>query len=207
MELELRTFATFREAVGAKDTTHSHPGESATVEAVLRELEEEYDGLAGQLIEDGELRPQINVLKNGREVLHIDGLDTELADGDTLSIFPPVAGGDDGGSVAERGENSESTADGSESTTDSSESRRVERSFRGISVRLARRYLENLGGTAVDDETVEADGWAASLSADTVSVGPSLQLTEVTVVFEADSEFDLSSLIEQFAQKAMRAGG
>ncbi len=200
MELELRTFATFREAVGAKNTTHSHPGESATVEAVLRELEEEYDGLAGQLIEDGELRPQINVLKNGREVLHIDGLDTELADGDTLSIFPPVAGGDDGGSVAERGENSESTADGSES-------RRVERSFRGISVRLARRYLENLGGTAVDDETVEADGWAASLSADTVSVGPSLQLTEVTVVFEADAEFDLSSLIEQFAQKAMRAGG
>jgi molybdopterin synthase sulfur carrier subunit len=33
------------------------------------------------------------VLKSGREVLHLDGMDTELEDGDQLSIFPPVAGG------------------------------------------------------------------------------------------------------------------
>ncbi|OYR79524.1 molybdopterin synthase sulfur carrier subunit, partial [Halorubrum ezzemoulense] len=41
----------------------------------------------------GALAPQINVLKNGREVLHLDGLDTPMADGDRLSVFPPVAGG------------------------------------------------------------------------------------------------------------------
>jgi molybdopterin synthase sulfur carrier subunit len=33
------------------------------------------------------------VLKNGREVLHLDGLDTPLDDGDRVSVFPPVAGG------------------------------------------------------------------------------------------------------------------
>ncbi|MFB6089517.1 MAG: hypothetical protein ABEJ97_00530 [Halobellus sp.] len=81
-----------------------------------------------------------------------------------------------------------------------------ERSYRGISIRLARKYLEKLGGTAVDDERVEADAWAASLSAATVSIGPTLELTEVTVTFEGDPEA-LDGLIDRFSQKAMRAGG
>ncbi|MFA1609474.1 hypothetical protein [Halobellus rubicundus] len=81
-----------------------------------------------------------------------------------------------------------------------------ERSYRGISVRLARKYLGKLGGTAVDDERVEADDWAASLSASKVSIGPTLELTEVTVTFEGDPDA-LDDLIERFSQKAMRAGG
>ncbi|WP_311170522.1 hypothetical protein [Halobellus ordinarius] len=81
-----------------------------------------------------------------------------------------------------------------------------ERSYRGISVRLARRYLEKLGGDVVDDEHVEADEWRASLSAEKVAIGPSLSLTEVTVVFEGDPDA-LDGLVERFSQKAMRAGG
>ena len=94
MELELRFFATFREAVGGK-TVPYRVDDGATVGAVLAALEAEYDGLTGSLIVDGKLAPQINVLKNGREVLHLEGLETELSDGDRLSIFPPVAGGYD----------------------------------------------------------------------------------------------------------------
>ncbi|WP_336037933.1 hypothetical protein [Halobacterium yunchengense] len=84
-----------------------------------------------------------------------------------------------------------------------------EKSFRGISVRLARNYLENLGGTAVDDETVEGDGWRADLSAEKVAVGPSLELTEVTVAFDADglAESEFEALVADFSRKAMRAGG
>lgn len=87
---------------------------------------------------------------------------------------------------------------------------RREKQFRGISLRLARNYLENLGGTAVDDTTVEADEWRADLSAEKVDIGPSLQLTEVTVAFEADDSFgeaNFEDLIENFSRKAMRAGG
>jgi hypothetical protein len=85
-----------------------------------------------------------------------------------------------------------------------------EKEFRGISVRLARNYLENLGGTIVDDDTVEGDGWRAELSAEKVAIGPSLELTEVTVAFAADEEFGeeaLKELVEDFSRKAMRAGG
>lgn len=84
--------------------------------------------------------------------------------------------------------------------------RRIERSFRGISERLAVRYLTNLGGEQVDDRTIRSDRWSASLSSETVEVGPSLTLTEVTVVFEGE-EGHLEALVEEFAQKAMRAGG
>ena len=83
---------------------------------------------------------------------------------------------------------------------------RLERSFRGISERLAIRYLTNLGGEQVAEDAVEGDGWTATLSAEKVGVGPSLQLTEVTVVFEGEEDA-LEPLVEKFAQKAMRAGG
>ena len=84
----------------------------------------------------------------------------------------------------------------------------VTRSFRGISRRLAIHYLENLGGERVEDEewNLTGDGWRAGLSEEKVTVGPSLQLNEVTVRFEGNQDA-LDDLIPKFAQKAMRAGG
>ncbi len=94
MEIELRFFATFREAAGSKTHTRSID-EDATVGDVLGALEDEYDGLDGRLLtEDGDaVRAQLSVLKNGRNVVHMDGPATELESGDVLSVFPPVAGG------------------------------------------------------------------------------------------------------------------
>jgi molybdopterin synthase sulfur carrier subunit len=92
VNVTLRLFATFREAVGRKTVERELP-DDATVETILRDLESEHEDLTGRLIESGEIRPEVNVLKNGREVLHLDGIDTAIEDGDTISIFPPVAGG------------------------------------------------------------------------------------------------------------------
>jgi molybdopterin synthase sulfur carrier subunit len=92
MQVELKFFATFREAVGSKTVTHELD-DGATVGDVLADLEAEYEGLDGRLLEDGDLRPQINVLRNGREVLHMEGTETPVEDGDTVAVFPPVAGG------------------------------------------------------------------------------------------------------------------
>lgn len=83
---------------------------------------------------------------------------------------------------------------------------RREKSYRGISERLALHYLENLGGERTGDGEVEADGWRASVSSEKVDVGPSMSLTEVTVAFEGD-ETVLDPLVEKFGRKAMRAGG
>lgn len=92
MELTLRFFATYREAVGQK-ALEWETDDAATVGDVLEALETEYDDLAGRLLAEGEIRPQLNVLKNGRNVVHDDGVETPLEDADQLSVFPPVAGG------------------------------------------------------------------------------------------------------------------
>ena len=92
MNLELRFFATFREAVGQK-TRHREYPEGTTVGEVLADLEADYPDLEGNLLDDGEIREMLSILKNGNDVAHVDGPETTLADGDTLSVFPPVAGG------------------------------------------------------------------------------------------------------------------
>lgn len=91
-------------------------------------------------------------------------------------------------------------------SSDSGDSIRHEKSFRGISKRLAIHYLENLGGDRVDEDEVVGDDWVASLGSKTIEIGPSVTLTEVTVVFEGPSE-SVEPLVERFSQKAMRAGG
>jgi molybdopterin synthase sulfur carrier subunit len=64
-----------------------------TVGDVLRALEDEFDGLSGELLENGSVRPQVNVLRNGRDIEYEAGVETHFDTGDTLSVFPPVAGG------------------------------------------------------------------------------------------------------------------
>lgn len=194
MELTLKFFATFREAVGSKIVDRSFP-DASTVGDVLAALEDEYDGLAGGLLEDGALKPQINVLLNGREVLHMDGVETAVSDGDTIAVFPPVAGG-----AVDR-----DPAGGEQGDTET----RTE-AYRGISRRLAVRYLRNLGGDpdGSDEEATEivGDGWRASVAAEKVAAAGAITLTEVTVTFEGDPAV-LDDLIDRFGQKAMRAGG
>jgi hypothetical protein len=84
-----------------------------------------------------------------------------------------------------------------------------QRSYRGISARAAVGYLENLGGERVEEGVVAAEdgSWRAFLSEEKVDVGPSLKLTEVTVAFEGENEGALDRLVEEFSQKAIRAGG
>ena len=92
-ELELRFFATFRAAVGRKEVTREVDAD-ATVGGVLAALEADHPGLEGELLDDdGDIQPQLSVLRNGREVVHLSGTETALEDGDRLSVFPPVAGG------------------------------------------------------------------------------------------------------------------
>lgn len=91
MQVSLRLSGTFREAVGDTEVTRTVDGEEPTVGAVLQGLADEYPDL--DLFEDGELNPYVNVVKDGRNVQHEDGLETRLAEGDELSVFPPVEGG------------------------------------------------------------------------------------------------------------------
>ena len=69
----------------------------ATVGDALAALLEERPALEGRLLDEaGRLRDHLTVLRNGSDVSGADGLDTEVAAGDELAIFPPVSGGNGG---------------------------------------------------------------------------------------------------------------
>jgi sulfur-carrier protein len=68
--------------------------EGATVGDVLKALDAAHPGLGERLFdESGELRRFVNVFLADEDVRFMDGLATPVADGQTLSIVPAVAGG------------------------------------------------------------------------------------------------------------------
>ena len=65
-----------------------------TLRSLLTELTRRYRGLQELMFSGPEtLRDFVNILKNGRNVHFIAGLDTPLDEGDLIALFPPAAGG------------------------------------------------------------------------------------------------------------------
>lgn len=61
---------------------------------VLRALTEAHPGTGEQLFgEDGDLNRYVNVYLNDEDVRVLKGLETAVADGDTVVILPAMAGG------------------------------------------------------------------------------------------------------------------
>jgi molybdopterin converting factor small subunit len=68
--------------------------EAANVGEALKALDAAHPGLADRLFDDnGQLRRFVNVFLADEDVRFLDGLDTPVAAGQTLSIVPAVAGG------------------------------------------------------------------------------------------------------------------
>ena len=68
--------------------------DGSTVGEVLKALDVEHAGFAERLFDDsGGLRRFVNVFLADEDVRFLDGLSTPVADGQTLSIVPAVAGG------------------------------------------------------------------------------------------------------------------
>lgn len=65
----------------------------ATLQAVIADLDSNYAGISERLIDDGKLHRFVNIYVNDEDVRFSGGLDTEVADGDTVTILPAVAGG------------------------------------------------------------------------------------------------------------------
>ena len=68
--------------------------EGKTVAEILQALEERHPGFAERLHGDnGELRRFVNVFVADEDIRFLQGVDTAVADGQTVSIVPAVAGG------------------------------------------------------------------------------------------------------------------
>jgi molybdopterin converting factor small subunit len=68
-------------------------GNGATLQELLDDLESRHAGLRARLVDDNGLRRFVNVYLNDEDVRFLSGLETKVADGDTVTVLPAVAGG------------------------------------------------------------------------------------------------------------------
>jgi MoaD family protein len=69
-------------------------GAGDKLSALIDDLDSRHGGLKGRLItEDGGLHRFVNIYVNDEDVRFTGSLDTELKDGDSVTILPAVAGG------------------------------------------------------------------------------------------------------------------
>jgi len=92
MSIKIKLFANLAERAGKDEIEVS----AENVKEALIELENQRPALEEKIFKDEnkqELSESITVIKDGRNITYLNGLKTELKDGDKLSVFPPVGGG------------------------------------------------------------------------------------------------------------------
>ena len=97
MEVKVRFFTNLREIVNKREQTLTFTeGEKVTVYLVLKTLSQKYGNPFIEYVYNGKTGQPKNFLQflvNGNSTSTLNGLETELKDGDVLAILPPVGGG------------------------------------------------------------------------------------------------------------------
>ena len=97
MEVKIRFFTSLREIVNKREENLSFAsGKKVTVDLVLKTLAEKYGEPFTEYVYNGKTgQPKgfLQFLVNGTSTSTLNGLETELKDGDVLAILPPVGGG------------------------------------------------------------------------------------------------------------------
>ena len=79
------------------DGAKSVEGTGGSLSELIDDLEGNHPGIKGRLVEDKDgsvdLRRFVNVYVNDEDVRFTGALDTEVKDGDSVTILPAVAGG------------------------------------------------------------------------------------------------------------------
>lgn len=91
MAVTVRVPTTLRPLSGGNKLVEVAPG---TLSDVIAGLDAAHPGFAARLLDDaGELHKFVNIFVDDDDVRYLDGLQTNVADGLTVSIIPAVAGG------------------------------------------------------------------------------------------------------------------
>jgi len=91
MRVSIKAFATFRNVLGKERLVEIAEGEDIT--DLLNALCNSFGGLQDLLFDDSGLKDDVNILVNGRNIQALNGVQTKLADGDELALFPAAIGG------------------------------------------------------------------------------------------------------------------
>lgn len=91
MAVKVRIPTPLRAVTGGKDVVEV---EASTVRELIENLDKCFPGIKDRLCdEQGKLRRFINIYLNEEDVRFLEGEDTEIKDGDEVSIIPAISGG------------------------------------------------------------------------------------------------------------------
>jgi MoaD family protein len=90
MSIEVRIPTILRPYTGGEKVVSA---DGATLADLIDDLDGRYVGIKERLVDDAGLRRFVNVYLNDEDVRFLSGLQTPLADGDSVTILPAVAGG------------------------------------------------------------------------------------------------------------------
>ena len=91
MAIEVRVPTILRSYTGGAKVVE---GSGDTLGALIDDLDSKHPGLKNRLVtEEGALHRFVNVYVNDEDVRFTGALDTEVKDGDSVTILPAVAGG------------------------------------------------------------------------------------------------------------------
>jgi molybdopterin synthase sulfur carrier subunit len=96
MAVSVRFFANVRQLMGKDEMTLDlDPSRRYTVRDILTEItRSEKKDLSSLLVEvKGQSRGTVRVVVNGREIRSLDGSEATIENGDSITIFPLLAGG------------------------------------------------------------------------------------------------------------------
>jgi sulfur-carrier protein len=90
MAIEVRIPTILRTYTGGAKAVQAS---GSTLGELLINLDAEHGGLRERLVDGENLRRFVNVYLNDEDVRFLGGLETPVADGDTVTVLPAVAGG------------------------------------------------------------------------------------------------------------------
>jgi len=89
--VQVRIPTIFRKFTNNQAVLEVDPG---TVAAIVDQIDVRHPGFKQQVLTDaGDLHRFVNVYVNDEDARYLDKLETRVADGDTISLLPSVAGG------------------------------------------------------------------------------------------------------------------
>ncbi|MBI5682902.1 MAG: MoaD/ThiS family protein [Deltaproteobacteria bacterium] len=91
MAIKVRIPTPLRKLTNGKDEVE---GAGKDVRELINDIERQYPGLKERICEDdGRIRRFVNIYVNDEDIRFKNSTDTELKDGDEVSIIPAIAGG------------------------------------------------------------------------------------------------------------------
>lgn len=90
MAVKVRIPTPLQKLTDGKEEVEGEPG---TVLSLIKYLDSKYPGIGERISEGGKVRRFVNIYVNDEDIRFLKNEQTEIKDGDEVSIIPAIAGG------------------------------------------------------------------------------------------------------------------